>query len=131
MMNDLDEAELSAFLDGELDAARSERIEALIASDRHVRAAFDRLKIADLRLKSVAEAAAFRPVIRLPTPARLPAGSWLALSLLAVLIAWTVGKLTPSVTTALVANAASLILFTACLVRLAIREARAGAPFAS
>jgi anti-sigma factor RsiW len=94
-MNDLDPAELSAFLDGELSPARAKEIEALIAADSGVRAAFEQLKRADQRLRSVAEAAAFRPEIHWPAPAGWRAESWLALPLVVVLLAWVTGKLGP------------------------------------
>jgi len=119
-MNDLNPAELSAYLDGELSSARTEEIEALIAADTRVRSAFDQLKRADQRLRSVAEAAAFRPEFRWPEPVRWPAESWLALPLVVVLLAWATGKLGPAVTTA--------ILFIACLAPLALREMRIGRP---
>lgn len=127
-MTDPDRPELSAFLDGELDPARAGEIEALIAADPGVRAAFEQLQRADARLRSISDAAAFRPHVRWPEPAAHGAGAWLALPLLLVLLAWTAGKLAPAVTTAVAANAASLLLLIACLTPLALREARGGGP---
>ncbi|QPC91899.1 anti-sigma factor [Mesorhizobium sp. INR15] len=124
-MNDFDPAELSAFLDGELSPARAGEIEALIATDPGMRSAFEQLKRADQQLKSVADAAAFRPDIHWPRPARWRAESWLALPLAVVMFAWVAGKLDPAMTTALFVNAISLVLFIACLAQLALGEMRA------
>jgi anti-sigma factor RsiW len=60
--------ELSAFIDGELDAQRSAEVEAQIASDRELRAAFEALRDLDRRWRASARKAAFVPEIRLPPP---------------------------------------------------------------
>jgi anti-sigma factor RsiW len=131
-MSEPDPAELSAFLDGELDPIRAKQIEALLAADPEMRAAFEQLDLADRRLRSVAAAAAFRPRVRWPEPAEQPATRWLVLPLAAVLLAWAIGKLIPTtMTVSLVINAAALLLLVACLAPLAVREARAGEPFAT
>jgi len=130
-MNHLDSAELSALLDGELDPVRASEVEAMIAADPSVRAEFQRLQQADLHLRSIAEAAGFRPEVRWPAPASRLGGPWLILPLAVILLAWAAGKLAPGMTMALAVNAASLLLFLACLAPLALRDARSGAPVAA
>ena len=130
-MNDLDPAELSAFLDGELDPSRARQIEALIAADPEARAAFDQLSLADHRLRSIAEAAAFRPQIRWPEPAVQSAAPWLVPPLVGILLAWSMGKLAPATTVSVIVSAAALVLFIAWLAPLALREARDGGTFAA
>jgi anti-sigma factor RsiW len=128
-MKDWDPAELSALLDGELNSVRTKELEALIAADPGVRAEFERLELADRRLRAIVEAAVFRPELRWPkaAPAPRPARAWLALGFTVILLAWAAGKLAPTMTAALVVNAASLVLLLAGLAPFALREARSGA----
>jgi hypothetical protein len=55
------------------------------------------------------------------------ARAWLALGFTVIFLAWTAGKLAPTMSAALVINAASFVLLLACLAPFAIREARSGA----
>jgi anti-sigma factor RsiW len=121
-------AELSAFLDGELDPARARQIETSIAADPDLRVTYEQLQAADQMLKAIAEAAAFRPLVRLTAPARPAVRAWMALPFAVVLAAWLVARLTPSLAAALVVNTAALLVFLACLTPLALREARIGEP---
>jgi len=127
-MNDWDPAELSALLDGELDSARTEKVEALIAADPGVRAEFERLAQADRRLRTIAEAALFRPEVRWPeaAPVPRPAQAGFVLGFAFILLAWAVGKLAPTMTASIVVNGASLVLLLAWLAPFALREARSG-----
>lgn len=124
-MSDLDPAELSALLDGELDPARASAVEALIAADPVLAAEFDRLKRADQRLRALAADAAFPPRVRWPRPAPAPLPAWFAPCLGLVLLAWLAGKLAPAMALALAVNALALVVLIACLASLALREARA------
>lgn len=125
-MTDLDPAELSALLDGELDPARARALEAMIAADPALAAEYEQLKRADHRLRSMAEAGAFRPDIRWPA-AQAPAfPPWLIGSLAAAAAAWAIGKVAPPMILAFGVNAAALAVFVACLAPLAAREMRAG-----
>ena len=123
-MSGLDPAELSALLDGELDPARAREVEAMIAADPALAAEFERLKLADGHMRSIAEAAAFRPELRLPEPSPRRSGAWQALPLILIIAGWALGKLAPVAAIALAVNIASLVLFIACLAPLALREAR-------
>jgi anti-sigma factor RsiW len=123
-MINLDPAELSALLDGELDPARARQIEAMIAADPVLSEEFEQLKQADNKLRSLAGAAAFHPRVRWPAPEVRPTPRWLGPCLAVIVLAWAVGKLAPAITLALAVNAAALLLFIACLAPLALREAQ-------
>ena len=60
--------ELSAYLDGELPAARAREVGALLAADPRLRADFDALADVDRRWRAAGETAAFQPAIRLRQP---------------------------------------------------------------
>jgi anti-sigma factor RsiW len=58
--------ELSALMDGELDADRAREIETQLADNPHLRAEFSRLVEADAQWRAAAATAAFAPAVRLP-----------------------------------------------------------------
>lgn len=58
--------ELSALMDGELDASRAREVEMQIANDPRLRAEFERLVEADERWRVAAASAAFSPTLRMP-----------------------------------------------------------------
>jgi len=62
-MNPIDPAELSAFLDGELEAARAKEVASAIASDPALRTEFERLRKADTGWSAAARSAISRPTI--------------------------------------------------------------------
>ena len=72
-MNPLMPEELSAYLDGELPAARAREVEALMAADPRLRSEFDVLAHADRRWRKAGEAAAFQPALR---PRRAATGDY-------------------------------------------------------
>jgi anti-sigma factor RsiW len=114
-MSDLDPAELSAFLDGELDPDRAAQVAAMIEADDGVRAEYALLKRADAQWRSMARRAAFRPEVRWPRPAQaFPA--WAAAALLFILLAGIAGKLTGAMASSLALNAVSLLLLASVLV---------------
>jgi anti-sigma factor RsiW len=121
-MSDLDPAEMSALLDGELDPSRARQVEALIAADPALAAQFEQLKRADHGLRSLAEAAAFAPEVRLPAVETPAVPRWLGPCLALLVTAWTVGKVTPSMLLAFEINALALVLFVICLMPFALRE---------
>ena len=61
----IDPAELSAFLDGELPAARAEEIRVAVAQDPVLRQSYEQLVALDADWKSRASAAMFRPRVQL------------------------------------------------------------------
>ena len=65
-MSPLDPAELSALLDGELNAARAREIEVILESDAGVRAEYEALKWADVTWRAAGGSAAFDAGVRLP-----------------------------------------------------------------
>lgn len=64
-MKPFEPAELSAYLDGELDAARAKEIEVLLANDPGLRAEFDQLKRQDAVWISAVHSAVVRPRLSL------------------------------------------------------------------
>lgn len=63
-MNPIEPAELSAYLDGELDAARAREVEAALASSPALREQFKALVSADNSWRATARSASFRPNVR-------------------------------------------------------------------
>ncbi len=64
-MNPIDPAELSAYLDGELDPARAGEVEAALASSPALRGELNALVNADNAWRAAARGASFEPGIRL------------------------------------------------------------------
>jgi anti-sigma factor RsiW len=61
----IDPAELSAFLDGELSAARADEVRAALAQDPLLRRSYEQLVALDADWKAQASAAMFRPRVRI------------------------------------------------------------------
>jgi anti-sigma factor RsiW len=86
-MKPVEPAELSAFLDNELDGVRAAEVEAALASDSALRAEFNAVARADAECRSAAGTAAFSPDVRLSAKA-LPSGPWyLTAAVVGVLVA--------------------------------------------
>lgn len=114
-MSDLDPAELSAFLDGELDAIRAAEVAAIIASDEDIRLEYELLKREDLQWRAIARSAAFRPRLRWTHPGQaFP--TWVAAPLLFILTASVAGRLTGAMAESLVLNTVSLLVLVCVLV---------------
>lgn len=64
-MDPIDPAELSAYLDGELPAARAEEVRAALDRDPALRASYERLASLDADCKARASAAMFQPRVQL------------------------------------------------------------------
>jgi anti-sigma factor RsiW len=109
-MSDLDPAELSAFLDGELDEPRAVQVGAIIASDERVRADYELLMRADARWRSMARRADFRPRVRWPTPAKQSIPAWVLAPLLLIPFASVAGKLSGAMIDSLMLNTLSLVV---------------------
>lgn len=73
MMNPVQPEELSALLDGELDAARAAEVKARIQADPLLRREFEALRAADAGWRAAADSAAFTPAVRLTIDARASA----------------------------------------------------------
>jgi anti-sigma factor RsiW len=58
--------ELSALMDGELDADRAREVETQLAANPHLRAEFSRLVETDAQWREAAATAVFAPAVRLP-----------------------------------------------------------------
>lgn len=125
--------EMSALLDGELDAARAREVEAQLRSDAALRAEFEALAACDARWRAAADAAAFAPVVRLPVgvasvgAARVEGAGWLtalAIAIGGLIAARSVLKLSGSDAFAFSLPAVALLLLLAMVVWLATGERR-------
>jgi anti-sigma factor RsiW len=132
-MNAIDPAELSALLDGELSPQRAREVEAAIARDPELRAAFGRLRALDARWRSMASTAAFRPETDLARAA-LPAGSNVrnlhalrilgpvsVLALAALLVLRILPKLMDSMLMSTCLHAIALVVVLVCVLRVLSR----------
>jgi hypothetical protein len=63
-MDQIDPAELSAYLDGELPAGRAEEVRIALARDPVLRKSYERLAALDASCKARASSAMFRPRVR-------------------------------------------------------------------
>jgi anti-sigma factor RsiW len=79
-MNDVREEELSALIDGELDATRALQVRTAIAADPALRAEYETLMRIDTTLLSAANAVRFAPDIALPESSAntRSVGQWIA-----------------------------------------------------
>lgn len=99
-MRSIDPHELSAFIDGELDAEQRAAVRAALAIDEALRAHYESLVHADVHLKGVAAGVTLSPSIRLPAatqspPAHMPGRLWWqALAVMVIPVAWVIVKLT-------------------------------------
>lgn len=85
-MKPIELAELSAFLDGELDSVRTSEVEAALASDSALREEFNTLASVDAEWRSVARTAVFAPNVQLSRNAVF-AGPWLLTVAVVVVLA--------------------------------------------
>lgn len=96
-MKQIQDRELSALLDGELDSERAAVVRAAIDADPALRKAFGSLVRLDTRLRSAADEAAFMPDVSLPAAAEHEVSSWYwpagAVAVLALLVARFLPKL--------------------------------------
>lgn len=115
------DAELSAYLDGELEPDRAAAVANLIANDDQVRAQYEALRTLDSQLRQVADAAAFAPRVVLPRPAS-KAVPWLAVLVPALPGAWLLAKLLGTMTVALAINGVALAALIGGLILLAASE---------
>lgn len=135
-MKPVEEAELSALLDGELDAVRARQIEARMAEDPALRRAFEALASADAAWRTAAGAAAFSPQVRLPDAlqpardARSDRSGWLTalfIAMAALVGLRSVLKLGGSEALAVVLPVLSLLLLVAVVLQLTRDEGHGGA----
>jgi len=127
-MSDLDPAELSAFLDGELNAARAAQVAAIIAADERVRAEYEMLEQADARWRSMALSAAFRPQVRWPIPKEPPLPVWAAALLFFIPIASIAEKIAGAIVASFALNGLALLALVACIVAAASFRNRSEKP---
>jgi len=124
-MSSIDEAELSALLDGELSPQRSREVKAALTRDPQLRAQFEKLRAMDERWRSAASTAAFQPQVATGGIARwssgrqfLPdiLGAWTLLALGGLLVLRILPKLTGSVLVSTFLHAVGLAIILAFIV---------------
>jgi anti-sigma factor RsiW len=96
-VNPIDPAELSAYLDGELTAARARAVEAALASSPELRGELNSLMNADHTWRAAAGTAFFRPRVRL-RPGDTPRS---ALGVAGVLVLLVVARVVPKLASTL------------------------------
>jgi|SRR5690606_33942725 len=97
-MKKVQNVELSALLDGELDSQRAEVVRSAINGDPALREEFDALAQLDARLRSAAEEAAFMPDVSFPAAAARQASAWHLAAGVAVVLALIVARFLPKLT---------------------------------
>ncbi len=91
-------AELSAYLDGELDPTRAREEQAILADDAALRAQFDALQAADHDWRGAADSAIFAPDVQF-TRTTLSSVAWLGMA--AILVALVTLRMLPKIGDAL------------------------------
>src|SRR4051812_25795472 len=85
-MSSIDPAEVSAYLDGELPAARAEEVRAAMAEDPALRAIFDNLATLDRDWRAAALSSAFSPATTIPARAQRTRSAVAVAAALALLV---------------------------------------------
>jgi anti-sigma factor RsiW len=129
-MRQVEEYELSALLDGELDPQRAEEVRACIESDPALREEFDALKQLDGRLWRTAEQARFMPEISFAAEPAGEAPAWQWTAGLAVVVALIGVRLLPKLVDLAVFGLALQLAACAAIAFVVIGMAREREPLA-
>ncbi len=133
-MKPVEPEELSALLDGELDARRAREVALQMQQDPSLRREFDALSTADADWRAAADGAAFVPRVRTPTitsyatDARAAQGGWastLAIGIGGFIAVRSVLKLAGSDALAIALPVVALLLLIAAVVAMAGGDLRA------
>jgi anti-sigma factor RsiW len=119
-MTQIDPAELSGLLDGELPPARAAGLRAAIAADPALHAAFEALAKDDAKWRRAATAAQFVPALTLPARKALDSVAILAGVLLALVAVRVVSRLPDALAWELAAQAITLCAALAWIIHLAL-----------
>ncbi len=123
-MKPVEPAELSAYLDGELEPARAREVQQALEHEPSLRAEFETLNRLDGAWRAAAGSAAFQPRVRLPRGAAASPTLLAGASAIAVLVALRViPKLTDALGLGLLLHGIALSLILAWLVRLSRQDA--------
>jgi anti-sigma factor RsiW len=113
-------AELSAYLDGELDPDRARELAAALAEDADLRAAYEALANSDKSWQLAAAAASFKPAIDLSSHENSRASRLTEIMVVAVLVALCVmSKTTDAITLGLILHGIALAIALPWIVRMA------------
>ena len=108
-MRPIEPEELSAFVDGELDAQRMREVEVAIANDPAVRRALETIADADSAWRLAAKSARFQPSVRLPTRSWLRSPALGGASVLVLLLIRVLPKLSDAMAAGLLMQLPVLI----------------------
>jgi anti-sigma factor RsiW len=125
-MKIVDPAELSALIDGELDAGRAADIRTAMDGDAQLRQQYEALRSVDARLHKIAAAVVLDAQFQLPANAAAHAAGVstgrFSLAVLVIIAAWAVGKLTAVMPLALVLSACALTALIVVLMAVVAQE---------
>jgi anti-sigma factor RsiW len=108
MMASINSEELSAYLDGELDAHRIRQINAAIENDAATRHAYQVLAETDFAWRAAAQSAGFRPKIVLPSHTALGSAVSMCTAILFLLVVRALPKLSDALTWGLMLQGVAL-----------------------
>jgi hypothetical protein len=97
-MEPINPEELSAYLDGELDANRAREVKTAIENDAAIRQAYQIIAEADSAWRSAAQSAGFRPKITIPSRFALGSPASMCTAILCLLIVRALPKLSDALT---------------------------------
>lgn len=123
-MNPIEPAELSAYMDGELDPTRAREVETALEGSQALRGELNKLVSADNSWRAAARIASFRPRIRLhatPAPLHLRPVVRAAGGVILLLAVRVVPKLASTLEVELILNAFALAIALIWIVRMMTR----------
>lgn len=108
-MKPIELEELSAFVDGELDARRMREVESAIANDAALRLAHQTIADADAAWRLAVKSARFEPTVKLPTRSRLRSPAFACAAVLLLMVVHALPKLSDALTVGLLVQLPALI----------------------
>lgn len=126
-MNPIEPAELSAYLDGELNPARAREVESALATSPALQAELDALTKADKTWRMAARLAAFRSTIQLPRTSSRKVPLYRTAGAVVLLLAVRfLPKLAGALDWGLIANGVALAIAMVWVIRMTRAEERQG-----
>jgi anti-sigma factor RsiW len=107
-MEPINPEELSAYLDGELDAHRAREVSTAIENDPATRQAYKIIAEADYAWRAAAQSARFRPKIALPSRIALESAASMCATILLLLAVRALPKLSDAITWGLMLQGVAL-----------------------
>lgn len=117
-MKPIETEELSAYADGELDAARARVIEAALADDTTLRRKYQEILEADLAWRTAARSAQFQPHVRLHHGVFFRSGASVCAALFLLMLIRVLPKVGDALLWGLLLQTASLVAMMAWVIRI-------------